>query len=80
MNQRTDFKYRIYDLYGLNYIRLSCFEHMREKTEDSHDFDPESVLEKVKSAVLECDLAGPSKYNYEDLEDFFIKQLLIEEV
>ena len=73
LDQRSDFKYRLFDLYGLTYTQISCFDHMKEGTEDSHNFEPDSVLEAIQNAVIECDLAGPSKYTMEDLEDFFIK-------
>ena len=47
LNQRTDFKYRMYDLYGLTYTRISCFDHMTEDSPNTHEFYADSVIEDV---------------------------------
>ena len=28
--QKSDFKYRLFDLYGLSYTRLECWDHMND--------------------------------------------------
>ena len=43
-NQSPDFKYRLFDLYGLSYVRLEIWDHLKEAAQNTNEIDPVSVI------------------------------------